>query len=407
MLPQINNKSLLECLEADFRVIVDNPDYRENQYLDYKENFAFLEIPKEKKDKVAEKISEFRNDICSFANSDGGYLIYGVTDQDGLANDLPGIDIDNPDHFELNLRNKLIVIQPKTPPLQIHFVPLSTGRYIVVIFIGHDYFAPYIHLEDQKNYKIYKREGNQKVVMGYTELKNMFIQSRVLEDEIEEFRRRRINYFKGIKEEKYSRFVLFHFIPESFLNDRKHLFLIEKKKHICFGSIFANARIDSVSIPCVDGLRYRNSHGDEEGIFYNNGIVEYVLPLTSYVGSIAEGVFFYNEDVWRDIDNVSQGYQALMPKLYGKQRYFGCISTIGCRGVISEESEFKKITTIDRDEIICSPIVFTALEDKDTFYRELKMLHLEFLLSLGIQRDKQITKLIMAITERFNNGLEG
>ena len=41
-LPKINNKSLLECDEDDFKEIIDNPDYQENQYLDYKKDFAFL-----------------------------------------------------------------------------------------------------------------------------------------------------------------------------------------------------------------------------------------------------------------------------------------------------------------------------------------------------------------------------
>ena len=64
MLPQINNKSLLECTEIDFTEILNNPDYRENQYLDYKRTFSFLEVDKSK---AAEKISEFRTDICAFA----------------------------------------------------------------------------------------------------------------------------------------------------------------------------------------------------------------------------------------------------------------------------------------------------------------------------------------------------
>ena len=64
MLPQINNKSLLECTEEDFAEIINNLDYRENQYLDYKRTFSFLEADKSK---AAEKIAEFRNDVCAFA----------------------------------------------------------------------------------------------------------------------------------------------------------------------------------------------------------------------------------------------------------------------------------------------------------------------------------------------------
>ena len=44
MFPKVNKKSLLECNEDDLIVLIDNPDYKENEYLDYKETFSFLQI---------------------------------------------------------------------------------------------------------------------------------------------------------------------------------------------------------------------------------------------------------------------------------------------------------------------------------------------------------------------------
>lgn len=76
MVFQINGKTLLECNEDDIQLLIDDPAFRESEYIDYKENFSFLEI-KENKEKNAKKI-EFRNDVCSFANAEGGYLIYGI-----------------------------------------------------------------------------------------------------------------------------------------------------------------------------------------------------------------------------------------------------------------------------------------------------------------------------------------
>lgn len=36
MFPKINNKSLLDCTEEDLQTLIDNTDYRENEYIDYK-----------------------------------------------------------------------------------------------------------------------------------------------------------------------------------------------------------------------------------------------------------------------------------------------------------------------------------------------------------------------------------
>ena len=393
MLPQINNKSLLDCTECDFTEILNNPDYRENQYLDYKRTFSFLEVDKSK---VAEKIVEFRNDVCAFANAEGGYLIYGITDKDGMASCTIGVDIDNPDKFELDLRNKLTPIMPKVPPVQFHFVKLASGKYIVVLFVDHDYYAPYLHIENEKNYHIYKREGNRKLTIGYTELKNMFVQSRVLETEILEFRKRRIEYYK---EEGIEQFMLYHIIPESFLNNKKKLFSIEKQRNINFADVFSGARIDSQSIPCVDGLRFANTYGDEKAILYNNGIVEYLLPLESFISSGREQLYFNSTGVWGVIEHVSQGYQAVMTELYGGQRYFGCVSIVGCKGIASEGHELRRFeTVIDRNQIVCETIVFTKMEEETVFYLDLKRLHLEYLLSLGIKESLQVTSLFNEIT---------
>ena len=99
------------------------------------------------------------------------------------------------------------------------------------------------------------------------------------------------------------------------------------------------------------------------------------------------------------IDSVSQGYQSLIPSYFGNQRYFGCISIIGCKDVTSEGSDLPHFdTAIDRNEIVCEPIVFTKIKDKDTFYLDLKRLHLDYLLALGIKRSSLTNNLIEEIT---------
>jgi hypothetical protein len=42
MLPRINNKSLMDCTQTEFKELIENPKYRENQYLEYKLNFSFF-----------------------------------------------------------------------------------------------------------------------------------------------------------------------------------------------------------------------------------------------------------------------------------------------------------------------------------------------------------------------------
>ena len=180
MLPKINGKELFDCTEDDFCEIIDNLDYRENEYLDYKEMVHVLAIRRENKNAVANAKAEFRSDVCSFANANGGYIIYGIEeDSKSVPKEIKGIEIknDDTDKFELDIKNWLQTIRPRIPNYKISFLKLKNGKYIVVLYIYHDFFAPYIYLEDNKNYRIYKRVGNSKVVVGYSELKNMFTNS--------------------------------------------------------------------------------------------------------------------------------------------------------------------------------------------------------------------------------------
>ena len=216
MLPTINGKSFLECTEEDLKELLGNSAYRENEHIDYKSAFAINSYPKgEKRDA---EIAELRSDICSFANADGGYLIFGIQ-EDGqcIAKELVGIEVKNKDRFELDLNNWLQSIVPRIPTYKIRFIDLNSGKHVVVLSIDHDFFAPYIHLEGERNYRIYRRVGNSKKIISYMELKNMFMQSMVLEKEIGRFREERVDFFclntTGAGE-KTPPFLLLHIIPE-------------------------------------------------------------------------------------------------------------------------------------------------------------------------------------------------
>jgi predicted HTH transcriptional regulator len=83
------NKTVDSIEEADLQELVDT-QVRESKELDYKEHLS-VEQPSEKK--------EFLNDISSFANASGGYLIYGIKESKedaGSPVELSGLQLDNP-----------------------------------------------------------------------------------------------------------------------------------------------------------------------------------------------------------------------------------------------------------------------------------------------------------------------
>lgn len=407
MLPKINNKSFLECTEADLEILKENSDYRENEYIDYKKNFAFLEMPKDKK--RDSKISEFKSDICAFANSEGGYLIFGISDENGCAEEFVGVEIpdDNTDKFELDRRNNLNGIYPRTPYLKFHFVKLKNGNYVVIIFVKHDSFAPYTHIENESRYFMYKRSGNGKRIISYTELKNMFNQSISLDKEIYNYRTERIEYYKSQAETEdsiYSRFMLLHIIPETFLDSsyNQNMFVLEKTKGIQFSTMFSGIGCNNNSMPCVDGLRfipYRNNAIHSECYVKNNGVVECFLPLDNTTlhigGSKYPNGFISWGYIWEEIEPIFSGYADEFKSIYQNEKIFMCISIIGCKGVTSESDEFAWFKKeIDRNLVLCSPAFTNNLSDEEEVELILKKLNIEFLLSIGVKNHEKLSELI-------------
>lgn len=409
MLPKINNKSFLDCTEKDFEVLKDNLDYRENEYIDYKENFAFLEMDKGKERNA--KISEFKSDVCAFANTEGGYLIFGIRDENGCANEIVGIDIsdDNTDKFELDRRNNLNGIYPRIPYVKFNFVKLQNGKYIVVVFVKHDSFAPYTHIENEKSYVMYKRSGNGKKIMSYTELKNMFNQSLSLDKEIYNYRKERIDYFKSqaeTEDSKYSRFLLLHIIPETFLDSsyNQNMFILEKTKRKHFSTMFLQTGCGSIYMPCVDGVRYipyNDNSIQSEGYVNNNGVVECFLPLDNtilHINNKYPNGFMPWEYIWNMLEPLFLNYAESFKQVYSSEKVYMCISVIGCKGVTSESGElyfFRK--SIDRNLVVCSPVIVNDLNDEDEVTLVLKKLSIEFLLSIGVTNSEELTELIREV----------
>lgn len=406
MFPKVNGKSFLELAEEDLEVLIDNPDFRENDYIDYKENFAFLEIPKEKKEIIASKTAEFRNDVCSFANAEGGYLVYGISDYNGCAKEIIGITIqdDNTDKFELARRTNLDLIRPRIPYLKFNFIKLQSGKYVVVIFVKHDSFAPYMHIEDEKNYKIYKRYGNGKNTIPYTELKNMFLQSVSLDKEILNYRKERIEYYHSQSESDnsiYNKFLLLHFFPETFVDSsyNKNMFILERESGKRFSSIFSSLGVDSLSQPCVDGLRFCPYGGDVQAECHlnNNGIAECFLSLFENFLAYDNGkTYICYECIWDKISDICTRYINTFKDVFIDENIYVGISLIGCKGIISNSNNLGQKILIDRDNIICSPTVISC-SDNENIASFLKKLKIEFLLSMGIKNTNGLNKLIQEV----------
>lgn len=411
MLPIVNGKQLFDCSEEDLNELINNADYRENLYLEYKAEFSFLKQQKGSP-KQNECIAEFRSDVCSFANVEGGYLVYGIREQNGtgIPEEIVGVDVTDGkiDRFELNIRNKLVAIMPKMPSISFHFIQLENKKYVVILHVRRDYYVPYIHVVDEKDYRIYKRVGNTKQCIGYTELKSLFNQSISIESEVQRFREERMNYYRSIEDTKnhsFSQFLLFHIIPDTFTDSyhNKDLFYLERSAQLSLSNLLSQTEFSCSYEPCVDGLRFPSWRSEKECKINNNGVFETFVPMDEYISRhlprYPDG-YIPTSSIWENcIEKITKNYIQIMSPLLDTQRIFAAISIIGCKDIptICGNDTYLANGKIDRNLLLCTPTVFIDIKDKNGVMLTMKRLQLEYLLSMGIKNAGKIDELLQAI----------
>ena len=406
MLPTINGKSLLDCNEDDLNEIIDNPDYRESEYLDYKRDFSILNYSKDK-NKKEQAIIEFRNDVCAMANGNGGYLIYGIGEGDGnngIPHDLVGFETLNInfDKLLLHIKTWLQTIQPRIPYYRTNVIELQNGKYVLIMYIQHDSFAPYFHMENECCYRIFKRVGNSKHTIPYMELRNMFIQSLNLEKEIKAYREERVSHYNiRIPLGKKPQYLLLHFIPETFTDSSHNIpMILERRKGIKLSEIFNSFESDFYFQPNVEGVKFTSYRTGSEIQIYNNGIAElfYLFDDEVEIKNSTNKLTFRWIMVRDSINQSVKNYLETMKGILGDKKVYVCISIIGCQGVVTDDNfGYYHHISIDRDMLMCDPVVFEMNSTDSTLEKTIDLLELNFMLSIGIRGGERMDELIKEV----------
>lgn len=160
----------------------------EDKHLEYK-----LTLPSEKYDDK----KEFLADLSSFANADGGTILYGIKVKDGIPEDIPGLEIDNPDAEILRLENILRTsIEPRIIGVFFHPFKLSNEKYLIIAHIPRSFNSPHV-VNFQGHWKFYSRNSAGKYPLDVSELKSIISLSATVKERISNFRLERISRIKN------------------------------------------------------------------------------------------------------------------------------------------------------------------------------------------------------------------
>jgi len=137
--------------EADLLSLIDN-QVKESLYLDYKQAAALENTDKKK--------NEISKDISSFANSDGGQIIYGIKENKHLPIETDGLEIEKREWLNQVVNSR---IYPRISGLRIQEIPLKSGKYAFIVSIPQSYTAHQAH--DRRYWK--RTELNKEQMYDY------------------------------------------------------------------------------------------------------------------------------------------------------------------------------------------------------------------------------------------------
>jgi len=315
---------------------------------------------------------EFLADVSSFANTIGGDLIFGITEQGtGLSNDLgvPVTDIDG----EISRLNSIIRdgISPRIQP-DVISISATVDKRVVIIRVRGSLEGP--HRVVYKGHdRFYGRNSNGKYPMDVLELRAAFAQSSTLIERIRSFRINRIGDIKTgyspVTLAAPARFLSLHLIPLSAftsrytINSQSLLKLKEGEYTASFKPLYTggwNHRIN------LDGVLAYTKEGNGISTYsqmFRNGIVETVdtILVSERTNDKVLPMYLIEQKVMDQVKN----YMVLLAELAFQPPVYAFLSLCGVkeyRVARPERNIFLEPEPIVVNEILLPEVVLESFE---------------------------------------------
>jgi hypothetical protein len=169
--------------ESDLQRLVPD-EVSESKHLDYKRDLCLA---------TDEQKREFLSDVTALANTDGGDLLYGMREEDGIAKELVGLKKFNADASLGTIENLLRdFVQPRLKGHRPWVLKLENGNHALILRVPRSFTAP--HMVFHKGVvRFCGRNSNGKYDLDVQELRSAFVDNEAVGERLKSFRFDRIN----------------------------------------------------------------------------------------------------------------------------------------------------------------------------------------------------------------------
>lgn len=340
-------------LKSDIEALIQD-QVRERRTIDYKRDLPSNDD---------ENKLEFLADISSFANAAGGDIVYGVTESNGLPQEICGLS-GNLDGEMQRLENMLRSgLNPRVTGIQMKPIDGFSQDPVLLVRIPRSWASP--HMVTYKNRsRFFIRDSSGKHQMDVTEIRGAFSLSEALPERIRRFRDERLG--RIIANETPIRLqggpkMIFHILPmDSFMLNFNSdvIYLKERLKHgLC--PIASNSWSTRVNL---DGLVFHTGNGRDDCRAYTqifrSGQIEAVATDITVANNKEKLLHSWEHEIAHAVSS----YLISLKDLGVVPPFFFFHSFTGVDGFrINMERSFDRMSgaAIDRDTLILPEVMIT------------------------------------------------
>lgn len=319
---------------------------------------------------------EFLADVCAFANTLGGTMVFGIEEEKdeqgkntGLPSQIVGVGGVNLDQEIQRIENMLEGLDPRLTNVVTHAVQVE-GKTVLLLGVPHSLFAPHM---SKKDGRFYSRRNSGKLAMEAREIRQAFLASDSWERQLDNFRRSRVmdvltlDLLPDLQRESGCTFL--HILPlgprDTVVNLAKHQGRLLNSISLPDGGKAAKWNLDGYMI--YQGIANSRSYA----LFLRNGGLEFASMYFYRVLRKEHGErrFFIGQALETLSIEYATNYFQLSTELSVEPPFVVFLSVLGLKDAFMyfEGSQYfwDDRGRFDRDQVLLPGLVVETLDDID------------------------------------------
>lgn len=265
--------------QEDLLALIDNK-VQESRSIEYKRDLNLGNDDEKRK---------FLSAITSFANTDGGDLIYGIQADDGVPISIAAMEVQNEDALRLKLETLCqSAIEPRLPSIEFQFINVE-NRKVLLIRIPKSWRSPH-RLTLGGHGHFYGRTSAGKYHMDVNELRTAFTSSQNLAAQLQQYRQERMMFISNHGTPIGVHFgcaMVFHIVPVSAFAGGSAIDLTRSKNDLDLFHPLGRNGFQNSKVSLQGHTNYANLSGERTNAYTHvtsRAQVEAVMVLTESDG---------------------------------------------------------------------------------------------------------------------------